>query len=407
MQYGKATRYRAEVVSRKARNGRTTYSIRYVDAAGQRVWERLGTDEDSCNERRARDELEQRLVDVRREGHRGPSKTTFERVAREWVATYPTAKGLKRSTRSSYETIVEKYLVPHLGYLTLDCVDVGVLDRYVAARLDEGLAPASVNRHLNVLSLIVRAARKQGLLRSNPVELVDRPKEARRRWRILTPAEVARIQTAFVEMERDADEDDERAWVRQAGQAFVVVYSTGIRRGELLGLRWRHVRLADPEGPTLRVEETFVGDRVDTPKSVASERTIALGPVAAEALYGRYADTAYRDDSERVFCHLETGGPFERKRYADTLRLALAKAKVEGHVRPFHDGRHTAITNGAAAGVPVGALQARAGHSDISTTQRYIDLAGVSFKAEAELAERRLFGMPSADINPHDDPHDA
>jgi site-specific recombinase XerD len=269
---------------------------------------------------------------------------------------------------------------------------VTALDHYVAAQLDDGQSPASVNRHLNVVSLIVRAARKKGLLRSNPVELVDRPKEARRRWRILTPAEVARVRVAFAELECDAADDDERAWIRQCGQVFVVVYSTGIRRGELLGLKWGRVRLADPEGPSLRIDETFVRDAVDTPKSEASERTISLGPVAADALFARRADTDYGDDGERVFCHPDTGGPFDRKAYADTFRAALAKAKITDAVRPFHDGRHSAITNGAAAGVAPAALQANAGHADLSTTQRYIDLAGVRFKAEAEKAEARMFG---------------
>jgi integrase len=93
-----------------------------------------------------------------------------------------------------------------------------------------------------------------------------------------------------------------------------------------------------------------------------------------------------------VFCHPLTGGPFDRKGYADTFRAALERAKVTGHVRPFHDGRHTSLTNAAAAGVSPAALQASAGHADLSTTQRYIDLAGVRFRAEAELAEQRMFG---------------
>jgi integrase len=127
--------------------------------------------------------------------------------------------------------------------------------------------------------------------------------------------------------------------------------------------------------------------------------TIPLGPVAAEALCSRYADTAYQDDDDRVLCHPQTGDPFDRKRYADTFRAALAKAKVNGRVRPFHDGRHTAITNGAAAGVSPAALQAWAGHADLSTTQRYIDLAGVRFQAEAELAEARMFGAHVASVD--------
>jgi hypothetical protein len=61
-------------------------------------------------------------------------------------------------------------------------------------------------------------------------------------------------------------------------------------------------------------------------------------------------------------------------------------------MRPFHDGRHSSITNSAAVGMSPGALMARAGHSDFKTTQLYIDLAGETFREEAELLERRLRG---------------
>jgi len=386
------TRHGAAVVARKAKNGRTTFSLKYHDAAGELVWERLGTDADGWTRRAARDELEQRLVDVRRDGYRKPSGMTFAELARDWLATYPAAKALKRSTSSGYRTIVETHLIPCFGDVTLDRFDVALLDRYVGERLERGLSAGSVNRHLNVVSLIVRAGRKRGLLRQNPVELVDRPAEPRRRWRIMTPAEVGRVQVAFDQLLADAEDDDVRAWVRQCRQVFVVTYATGLRRGELLGLRWSRVQLADPAGPSLRIEETFVRDRVETPKSVASARTIPLGPVAAEVLFERFADSAYQSDADRVFCHSATGGPFDRKAYADTFRSALTRAGITDYVRPFHDGRHTALTNGAAAGVPPAALQASAGHADMSTTQRYIDLAGVRFKAEAELAEARMFG---------------
>jgi integrase len=76
-----------------------------------------------------------------------------------------------------------------------------------------------------------------------------------------------------------------------------------------------------------------------------------------------------------------------------TLRLALARAKITDDVRPFHDGRHTSITNAAAAGMSPAALMARAGHSDFKTTQGYIDLTGETFREEAELLDERLFGQ--------------
>jgi integrase len=145
-----------------------------------------------------------------------------------------------------------------------------------------------------------------------------------------------------------------------------------------------------------RVEETYVRDRIDTPKSDASERTVALGPVVADQLFEHRARSAFAGDDVRVFCHPETGGPLSAKEYAATFRLALAKAKITKPVRPFHDGRHGHLTNAAAAGVSPAALQARAGHADMSTTQRYIDLAGVRFREEAELAEARMFGSSSA-----------
>ena len=71
--------------------------------------------------------------------------------------------------------------------------------------------------------------------------------------------------------------------------------------------------------------------------------------VSAE-LFDHRARTAYAGDGEVVFCHPEKGTPLDHKRYAKTLALALAKAKVTHRVRPFHDFRHTSITQAAVAG---------------------------------------------------------
>lgn len=89
----------------------------------------------------------------------------------------------------------------------------------------------------------------------------------------------------------------------------------------------------------------------------------------------------------------QTGGPLYPVRYAATLRVALKRATVEKPMRPFPDGRHTSITNAAAAGVAPAALMARAGHSDFKTTQGYIDLAGGTFREEAKLTEERMLGQ--------------
>jgi integrase len=112
-------------------------------------------------------------------------------------------------------------------------------------------------------------------------------------------------------------------------------------------------------------------------------------------MFEHRARTNYEGDGERVFCNPRTGGPLDPKRYAETLKLALKRAKVGRPMRPFHDGRHTSITNAAAAGVSPAALMARAGHSDFAMTQGYTDLAGETFREEAELLEARLFVQKS------------
>jgi len=65
---------------------------------------------------------------------------------------------------------------------------------------------------------------------------------------------------------------------------------------------------------------------------------------------------------------------------------------VAKEMRPFHDLRHTAITNDAAAGSNPIAVMSKAGHASMSTTQRYLYLTQVVFRDEAERLEDRLLG---------------
>jgi integrase len=371
-----------------------TWKIKYRDVAGRQVKETLGSVQDGWNRRKAEAELRARLTDVKRDGLRKLDPIRFESFAREWLVTYPAAKGLKRSTTESYTSIIEQHLVPAFGRVKLDALDPRGVEEYVAAKRLAGFAARSINRHLNLLHKILATAPRRGLVRANAVALVDRPREPRRRWTILTPPEIGRVERAFDELIREAD-GDERAWREQARVVFITVLGTGIRRGEALGLRWRDVQLADPDGATLRVRETVVRGHQDTPKSDAGERTIALGPRLADELFQHRARTRFQGDDEPVFSHPERGSVLDHKRYAGTLRIALARAKIDRPMRPFHDGRHSSITNAAAAGLSPAALMARAGHSDFKTTQGYIDLAGETFRAEAARLEERLFGGTS------------
>jgi len=166
----------------------------------------------------------------------------------------------------------------------------------------------------------------------------------------------------------------------QARAVFLTLILTGVRRSELQALRWRDVDLL--EG-VLRVRRS---------KSEAGERSIALSPMLREVLAELYRATSFRRDDELVFCHPERGTVFNAKVFADALTAALAAAGVEANLRAFHDLRHASLTNGAAAGESPIALMTRAGHTNMSTTKRYLHLAGTVFQNEAEQLEQRLLG---------------
>jgi integrase/recombinase XerD len=91
-----------------------------------------------------------------------------------------------------------------------------------------------------------------------------------------------------------------------------------------------------------------------------------------------------------VFCHPERGSKLRVQWFADALRAAMVKAEVEGYARPFHDLRHTALTNLAATGASPIAVMATAGHSSMQTTRQYLHLAGIVFRDDADALEARL-----------------
>ena len=377
------------------------WRIRYQDADGRRVCETLGSEADGWTARGAESALIAALADVRRERKRATEPVRFADFAEPALTRYLDAKGRRRSTRSGYLAVLHDHLEPYFGRMRLDRIEAVDVDEYVARKRREGLSAASVNRHLNVLRRVCALAVKARRMPTNPVLAVDALDEPDRRlrWRRLQPEEIGAVARAFDGLHEAEQDKRERAWIAQARTVFLVVYGLGLRRGELLGLRWRDVRLADPERPTLSVERAFVRGQDGPPKSVTSHRTLVLDDFLAGELFDHRARSRFQGDGERVFCHPEKGSPLDHKRYAETFRAALAAAGVTDYVRPFHDGRHSAITNDAAAGNSGLAVMKRAGHSDFRVTQQYLDLAGVDFAEEAERAAARAFAyIPRAKV---------
>jgi hypothetical protein len=113
--------------------------------------------------------------------------------------------------------------------------------------------------------------------------------------------------------------------------------------------------------------------------------------VAAE-LFDHRARTGFEGEDERVFCSPTNGTPFDVARYTATFRLALDMAGIVGRVRPFHDMRHSSVTNGAAAGESQAGLQKRAGHSSSRRRRSTSTGRGVSFPVGTAKRAARMWG---------------
>lgn len=367
------------------------WRIRYRDATGRRVLETLGK-EPTWNRKRAERELRRRLVDVERDGFRKPERILFGDFARTWFRDYMPARNLKATTVGNYRSSLERHLLPYFGSYALDELDSRpeLVDRFIAAKIAEGLAPKTVTNLLLDLQVILKQAVRWRLMRANPVAGAERPRVERPEMQVLTEAEIAALGAAYAELEREASER-ELPWWRLARAITFVGLGTALRRGELLALRWRDVRMLER---LLQVREALVAGKFTTPKSRSSRRTIELGPRTLALLQEHWRTSAYQGEDELVFCHPAKGTPLDSSKLARVyLRPALRRAGVTKPFRPFHDLRHTALTHEAAAGNPQAYVQLKAGHSQGAITERYIHAAQVLFPGAAARGEERMFGI--------------
>jgi integrase len=378
----------ATVIRYEGKRG-AVWRIKYRDAAGKQVQETLGP-EPPWTERKAQRELGKRLASVD-EGFRKPERTTFADFTDRFEREYLPGRNLKATTAENYGYILRRHLLPFFGDLALAEVEARpeLIDAYVALKSEDELSPKTIQNHLLLLNVMLRRAVVWRLIRTNPVSSIDRPSLAHPEMSVLTEAEIARLASAYDELADEASKA-ERSWWLLAKAIVVTALGAAMRRGELIGLRWRSVNLLEGK---IEVRETFVRGRFTTPKSKASRRVVELGPRTLAVLEEQWRRTAYRSDDDFVFGHPTKGTPLDTSKLAKRyLKPALARAGIDKPFRPFHDLRHTSLTHAAAAGNPQIYVQARAGHSQGSITERYIHAAQVLFPGAAEKSEARMFG---------------
>ena len=151
---------------------------------------------------------------------------------------------------------------------------------------------------------------------------------------------------------------------------YLTAAMTGLRRGELLALRWQDI---DWTAGVVRVRRNYTRGQFGTPKSRRSSRAVPLAQRVRDELRLHYERSRFQAPADLVFCHPELGVVLDPAK----LRRRFQAAARRAGLRPvrFHDLRHTFGTRMAAAGAPLRWIQEWLGHSDYRTTTLYADYA--------------------------------
>ena len=273
---------------------------------------------------------------------------TFEDACAEFLRYMEHDLDRKPSTLCDYRSTINAHLVPAFGDLRLEDV---TSERIEAWKATLRLSNRTKVKLLTVMNgVFVRAQRAYKLPR-NPMADVEKPQQ-----RSSTAIEVFAPEEIWALVRAAASEQD--------GAIFLTAAFTGLRRGELVALRWRDVDFA---AYRVRVCGSFAGGRLTMPKS-GKVRSVPLAPDVAQALARLASREHWTGDDELVFPG-EVGGYLDGSALARRYKAALKRAAL----RPlrFHDLRHTFGTR-MIAKADIRRVQEWMGHADVATTMKYL-----------------------------------
>ena len=293
-----------------------------------------------------------------------------------WFENYAKIK-VRPSSHQTYRGYIDNHIKPNIGTLPLKkltslelqrfykkLLTSGRVDRIEAQKQPKGLSPKTVRNINQVISSAMELAKEQRLILTNPTDSCALPRLEHREMHTL-PAE--QLASFFRE-------------ARESGvfEMYYIELATGLRRGELLGLKWGDIDLAQG---TIRVQRQVArinGEIVEAPlKTKNSYRTVSIGPDAA----GILRDLQAKSKSEYVFPS-PNGGPISPDSVLHMLHRVLKRAGLP-KVR-FHDLRHTFATLALQNGVDIKTVSGMLGHYSAGfTLDTYAHVTTAAQKAAA------------------------
>jgi integrase len=326
-----------------------------------------------------------------RDGHLDTDrKITVDAYLRRWLDAKMAVGAIRPATIRSYRDHLDRFIGPNIGHLRLVDLTPADLDRMYRSitKAHPNLSASSITRVHATLRSAFRHAVKRGEVKHDVTAHVVLPKTSRPKVRTWQAAQFA----AFI------GSPDVQA--HPLAPLFHLGALAGLRRGELVALRWQDVDL-DAAVLTVRQQATQVGHDVviGKPKTASGEdRTVDLdrGTVAVlrtrkrqQAAHRLAFGPAWADTDGRVFTR-EDGRSWHPESVTKTFTRLSRKVTVEGKPLPLvrlHDLRHLQASLMLAAGVPMAVVSKRLGHSSVViTSDTYSHLLDGVGAAAAEAA---------------------
>lgn len=357
-----------------------------TDARGRRrqKWHSVkGTKRD------AERELARLLHEFNTGGYVEPTRMNVGDYLERWLSDYAQSN-VSPKTHERYSELVRLHITPNLGHFPLAKLPPLEIQAFYSQALKTGrrngkggLSPQTVIHLHRVLKEALSHAVKWQLIARNPADAVQPPKPVRREMRALSEIETAGLLNTATNS-------------RLYSPIFVAV-TTGLRRGELLALRWKHV---DLERGVLSVhqslEQTRDGLNFKQPKTAKGRRTVDLPEITMEELR-RHRNRQRQSRLELGPAYSDQGlvfpGPDGAPWPPDGLTRAFAALMRRAGNRGlrFHDLRHTHATQLLREGIHPKIVSERLGHATVSITlDLYSHVLPGMQKAAAERVDASL-----------------
>ena len=278
----------------------------------------------------------------------------MEREIREFISYLHNAKRTSYNTEVSYQRDLKKMaaFLEEKGIREFGLVKGEDLSDYLRYMENEHFASSTISRNVASIRAFFQYLVKGGKLENDPSDDLKSPKVEKKMPEILSIAEVERLLT----------QPDIRTEKGQRDSAMLeVLYATGMRVSELT-----HLRVSDVN---LRLSYIVCHDD-------SKERVIPLGSVCRDALYRYIRDarpTFVKNSEETVLFTNYSGKPMSRQGFWKVLKGYADEAGIRKDITP-HTLRHSFAVHMLQNGADVRSVQELLGHSDISTTQVYLNM---------------------------------